>query len=645
MGHIMDDNTINIAVIAEGINEEYQNTILRGIHEYGSAHNINISHFIAYGGVLKNKKYDMGEFNIYNLANLSKFDGIILLINTFSSSEITEDLLDRVRKTGIPAVCLDNDIEGFYHIGIDNFAAMEGMVKHIVNHHNVKKINYISGPKNNPESQLRLKAYKHVLQENNIPIEEERIYHGPNFRGEDGRAAINFFLNSDLEFPEAIICANDAMALSAVIELEKNGITVPDNILVTGFDSIYAAHNYSPGISSVRRFLHRSGFLACRLINEHLNGIENQRSYIFPIEYDFAESCGCKSNRDDDISLFRKTNYKTLESYDIYIPMVNKMSCELEECLTFEESLSVIKELICEIQCEKFFLCMCDNWDNEETGQSTDIDEKNYTFNGYTKKIIPVISYVNGKFVDYPPFDSSEMLPDMDKSTSNSDKYYFMPIHFRDHCLGYCVVCNCEFPMISALYHSWVVNISNSIENIRKILNHDRLLSKLDMLYVTDPLVQIYNRNGLSKLTDPIFARCVKNSEDVMIMFIDMDNLKLINDIYGHSEGDFALHSIAKAMKYASDEKKEQIPARYGGDEFVIFATNLTNEQADEISLKINEHLNLINATSGKPYEVHVSIGYYITKADPSNDLDKLIKIADQIMYADKKMKKKKMSQ
>ncbi len=633
----MNKKTVNIAVIAEGINEEYQNTILQGIHEYGSLHNMNISHFIAFSGILKNQKYDMGEFNIYNLANFSKFDGLILLINTISSPAVTEKLIERARSSGKPTVCIDNNIKEFYHIGIDNFTAMEKMVKHIVEYHDAKKINYISGPVNNPESQLRLKAYKTVLEQHGIPVEEDRIYHGPNFRGEDGRMAASIFMNSELEFPDAIICANDAMALSAVIELEKNGKKIPDDVLVTGFDDIYAAHNYSPQISSVKRPLKQTGFLACKLIHERINNIENKQSYILPTECIFAESCGCANQEDSDIALFRKTNYRTLEAYDTYVPMVNRMSCILEECLTFEETLSVLKDLIKEISCEKFFLCMCDNWDD-----SNDNSELAYTSNGHTEVIIPVISYVNGEFVDCPPFKSEEMLPEINADNSKSSNYYFMPIHFRERCLGYCVVCNCEFPMISALYHTWVANISNSIENIRKIRRLDKLLSKLDQLSITDPLVQIYNRNGLSKLTQPIFERCKQNGEDVMIMFIDMDDLKLINDIYGHAEGDFALHSIAEAMRFASDEKKEQIPARFGGDEFIIFATNITNEEADRITEKINEHLDKINYTYGKPYDVHVSIGYYITKANHNTDFDKLIGVADQIMYADKKMKKEK---
>lgn len=638
----MNKTTLNIAVIVSGIDEEYQNTILQGIHEFGSKHNINICHFIAYGGILKNHKYDMGEFNIYELANFDLLDGVILLTNTISSPSLAEKIVERVRKSGIPAVSIDNKFDGFYHIGIDNFSAMEGIVEHIVKDHSAKRINYISGPSDNPESILRFKAYKEVLERYGFPIEEERIYNGL-FRGEDGREAIRFFLNSSLEFPDAIICANDAMALSAVIELEKIGKNVPEDVMVTGFDSIYAAQNYSPEISSVTRPLKESGFLACKIIFDHINGIKNEQSHVLQTKNIFAESCGCSNLFIDDISKFKKTNYRTLEAYSIYVQMINRMSCELEECLTFEENIVAIKEFVMEIKCEKFFLCMCDNWDDE-----TDINNNSITKTGYTKNVTPVIAFIHGQFIDYPSFESSQMLPELHMfpellmDTQICNNYYFMPIHFRERCLGYCVICNCQFPMESALYHTWVMNISNSIENIRKIRCLDKMVKKLDQLSIIDPLVQIYNRNGFSKMTNNLYKECISNKQSVMIMFIDMDDLKHINDKFGHEEGDFSLHTIADALKYSTDEIKGQIPARFGGDEFLIFAANIDDEQAEKMSDNINEYLDKINKTSGKPYKIHASIGYYITVPDKTQHIDKLISMADQIMYNNKKLKKNK---
>ncbi|MGN1481841.1 substrate-binding and GGDEF domain-containing protein [Porcipelethomonas sp.] len=629
----MNKKTVNIAVIVSGIDEEYQNTILKGIQDFASKHNINVSNFIAYGGILKSQKYDVGEYNIYELVNFAKFDGVILLTNTIASTEVTEKIVARVKEAGIPTVSIDNNIDGFYYIGIDNFSAMEVMVRHIVEHHGARKINYISGPDNNPESILRLQAYKNVLEENNIEIEEERIYHGL-FRGSDGREAVRAFLKSDLEFPEAIICANDAMALSAVIELEKYGKNVPSDVLVTGFDSIYAAQNYAPEISSVTRPLKQSGALACKIIYDHINGCKSNQSNILPTEYIFAESCGCPNQIIDDISQFKKSNYRALETYNIYVPLINRMSCELEECVTLEENISVIKELVKEIKCEKFFLCMCENWNIDYD------DSDNYTVNGYTENVYPIVSYINGNFIDYKEFKSLEMLPELFKDSVKSSVYYFMPIHFREHCLGYCVVCNCSFPMESALYHTWVMNISNSLENIRKIICLDRMVARLDQMSVIDPLVQIYNRNGLNKNTRLLYDECINKQLGVMIMFIDMDNLKYINDKFGHNEGDFALKSIAEALKNASDDSGRQVCARFGGDEFIIFAADADENTAIKINRKIEDYLDNVNRISEKPYEVHASIGYYITKANNEQSLYNLITIADKIMYENKKKRK-----
>ena len=630
----MIEKTVNIAVIVSGIDEEYQNTILTGIQKFGNEKGINIFHFISYGGILKSQTYDVGEFNIYELVNYSKFDGVILLTNTIESPTIARRIIENVKEAGIPAVSVDNNLKDFYCIGIDNYSAMEGMVEHIVCHHKLKRINYVSGPMDNPESALRLKAYTEVLGRNGIEIEEERIFHGL-FRGEDGRTAVHKFLKSDLEFPEAIICANDAMALSAVIELEKAGINVPGDVLVTGFDSIYAAQNYSPKISSVTRPLKQSGYLACKIIYDHINGRKHERINILPTEYVFAESCGCTNKTIDDISKFKKSNYRTIETYNIYTPMINRMSCELEECQTLEENVSVIKDFVQDIGCDSFFLCLCDDWSTEKCGFLN-----NFTVNGYTDQVIPVIAYVDGIFVEAETFDAKDMLPDLDSYGSRNSNYFFMPLHFRDHCLGYCVVCNSKFPMESILFHTWVMNISNSLENIRKIMSLDRMVKKLDQLFITDPLVQIYNRNGLNKFAKPMYEECIRRRADVMIMFIDMDNLKKINDKHGHEEGDEALKAIAKAMKSVCDLGKNQIPARFGGDEFIIIAADMTKEQAEKMERDISDYLDGMNQSSGKPYQVTVSTGFCIARAESEESFTKLISMADQVMYHNKKIKK-----
>ena len=79
------DKPIEIAVIVAGIDEEYQNGVIDGIRHCAKMNNANISCFCAFGGVLANSKFDVGEYNIYSLINYSKFDGVILMTNTILS--------------------------------------------------------------------------------------------------------------------------------------------------------------------------------------------------------------------------------------------------------------------------------------------------------------------------------------------------------------------------------------------------------------------------------------------------------------------------------------------------------------------------------------------------------------------------------
>jgi len=636
----MKNGNINIAVIVSGIDEEYQNTILQGVGKFADENNINIINFAAFGGILKSQKYDAGEFNIYQLINFSKLDGVILLTNTISSPEITEQICGKVKKAGIPAVSIDNDLCGFYHIGIDNFSAMKKMTEHIIKHHGIKTINYISGPDDNPESILRTQAFKEVLTENNIEIDERRIFHGL-FRGQDGREAIESFAKSKIDFPEAIICANDAMALSAAIELEKIGKRVPQDVLVTGFDNIYHAKNYSPGISSVKRPLQLSGYMACKTLFDLLNGKNPQRSVILQTECIFSESCGCENNNKNDISDFKKNNYRIIENYNINIPLINRMSCDLEESLTLEENIQTIKNFISEIKCEKFYLCMCEKWDksNDEINKYNQSQNNQYLKNGYTEKMNAMIAFENGRFIEPFTFDSREMLPDIYKPADKSNIYYFVPIHFRDMCLGYCAVCNSRFPIDNAMFHTWIMSISNSLENIRKIIHLDKMVKQLDKLYVIDPLTQIYNRNGFNKNVGSVYQYCIDNKKPVLILFIDMDGLKYINDRFGHSEGDLALRQIANSL-IVSCTKENNICARFGGDEFIIFSPDCDETEAQKILKNIQDYLKKYNSESGKPYNIDASIGCYIETPTKDMPLMKLITIADQYMYENKQRKK-----
>ena len=133
------DRVPHIAVIAAGLDEEYQNNIIRGINSFVKENNINVSYFSAFGGMLDSKRFDAGEYSIYNVANFDVFDGAVLLTNTINDQSVRERVTKRVKKAGIPAVVFDCDDEPeFYNIRINNRRAMEEMVRHVIQHHGAR---------------------------------------------------------------------------------------------------------------------------------------------------------------------------------------------------------------------------------------------------------------------------------------------------------------------------------------------------------------------------------------------------------------------------------------------------------------------------------------------------------------------------
>lgn len=630
------EKIIEIAVIVAGIDEEYQNSVFEGIISCAKEHDANISCFSAFGGVLANSNYDVGEYNIFSLINFEKFDGVILLSNTISDPIEKEKIVNRVKKSGLPVSILDcGDYHEFYNISIDNYTAMKALVSHVIEVHGAKIINYIAGPVSNPEASERQRAFKDIMEEYSISVPEERIYHG-DFRAADGKKAIEFFFSSSLEHPQAIICANDAMALSAIEELTNMGYKVPEDIIVTGFDNTYNAKHHRPALTTVSRPLEDAGYKACEVIINAVNGKKQKETIALESSPVFTESCGCKTAEKIDIDEYKISTYKMLNSFRNDISLLNRITAQLAENETPDDNIRTVASLIHEVQCERFAICLCSNWDQVITGKASNGIPEIYQIQGYTEKMSAPLILVNGRNNPVTAFNSSDMFPTPVSGGGNVS--YFLPLHFRERCLGYYIFINSSFPLKSLLCHALMLNISNSVENICKLLHLNSMINELDKLYTVDPLCNIFNRNGFIRTAGQIYTSCQNAGRKVLISFIDMDGLKYINDNFGHKEGDYALQHLARIIKDCC--KSGRICARFGGDEFIILGANATDEDVPALESTFNIQLESINRIIRKPYKISASIGSIVTDATADVTLFNLITQADEIMYENKKRKR-----
>lgn len=161
------------------------------------------------------------------------------------------------------------------------------------------------------------------------------------------------------------------------------------------------------------------------------------------------------------------------------------------------------------------------------------------------------------------------------------------------------------------------------------------LEEKLRILSFTDELTGLYNRRGFFALAEQQLKLANREKTGKLLLSIDLDYLKKINDTYGHSEGDLILMETALLLKKSFRES--DITARIGGDEFAVLVTENAEIKLEDITSRLNANLESRNTETNKPYMLSLSVG--LTRYDPEQpcSIDELISNADKRMYEEKK--------
>lgn len=165
-------------------------------------------------------------------------------------------------------------------------------------------------------------------------------------------------------------------------------------------------------------------------------------------------------------------------------------------------------------------------------------------------------------------------------------------------------------------------------------VKHALLDRELRYLALTDELTCLYNRRGFFAAAAQQLKLARRNSQGLLLLFCDLDNLKKINDGFGHREGDLALVRAADALEEAFRES--DILARIGGDEFAVLALGISTESQEVILRRLEKSLKQSNAKEPR-YQLSLSVG--VARFDPKRpvSLGELMALADKAMYEQKR--------
>lgn len=153
-------------------------------------------------------------------------------------------------------------------------------------------------------------------------------------------------------------------------------------------------------------------------------------------------------------------------------------------------------------------------------------------------------------------------------------------------------------------------------------------IAQLTYLKETDSLTRLFNKNKYNEMVSMYYP----NVDNITVIFWDLNNLKIINDTYGHEYGDKSLSALASVLYAHSDEQCRRV-YRFGGDEFVMIIDNPHDGEADRIISAVKDELVKCS------YDISIEISSAVGVASGNgSDIIGIVKNADSAMYADKQL-------
>jgi diguanylate cyclase (GGDEF)-like protein/PAS domain S-box-containing protein len=163
--------------------------------------------------------------------------------------------------------------------------------------------------------------------------------------------------------------------------------------------------------------------------------------------------------------------------------------------------------------------------------------------------------------------------------------------------------------------------------------------AKLKSLSFTDELTGLYNRRGLHSLVEQLFKLSKRQKKGMFMLYADIDNLKAINDTWGHKEGDLVIIDIANILKM--NYRDSDVVARIGGDEFVVIPVGTAGDNTEEITARLQKSIQVHNAKVNRSYKLSLSAGIAYCDPETPCSVEELLAQGDKLMYEQKKYKQK----
>lgn len=603
--------------------------ILESIAQYAKAADIDVYVFVNFGVFDPSlSQYSEGERAFYRLPDYSTFDAIIVYEGMMNIDGVEEQLYEYLRKEApCPIIYITSEREGCYSVLYNDRQAMKDITSHLIEKYGIRDICHMSGRMELFDAKERLAGYKEAMEEAGIEVTPDMVYSGEYYINKT-KETLDFFRSSRGHYPEAIVCANDYMAVSVVEELIRRGVRVPEDVLVSGYDNIVNTQNCKPPVTTFGTDFEAVGKAVVDIILRLGRGEAVEKATYINNKMILRKSTE-RDMRDEDCDVDIATQIETMKDDYAGLEDVFFLSSALDISFTDEELFSSIDHYYHNTSALKTFICLTDDAFRLKERPTEELCD-------FTDKVVLKRIYYReeGRHYDSPEyvFDIGELLPE-EYLAPEPSIYYVNTIHSGIKVLGYSVSVFPKGKRPNRFFQCYVGGIARAIENFN-IRSEFLDVEEMKRAYLLDTLTGLYNRKGFESNLIILEDRAKRHHQYLSVASIDMDGLKYINDTYGHIEGDTALSEFAKILSETLEEG--EFAARYGGDEFA--AVLLSNDPVHHIRFekRLEKNLTDFAAKSTHPYVIHASVGVVNTAEYPGLSTVACLKKADELMYVHK---------
>jgi len=646
-----------IGVIIPTFNIEYSTEFLHGIYDFYDGKDVAV---IFTQTKLPHSTVGMYDYQYWQSAELlfaQEIDALIVATGVYCagiSQEELESELYRFGRRPVISAAIPLNLPNCYTVQSDCKKSFLDVVTHLKNVHGCRNIAFLSAAATKSKEAIeRLEAFKEAMAANKLKFNEKYLFEG-KFTDFDAEAAMKKTLKSkaDVKF-DAVVCANDMMAIGCYRVLQELGLSVPGDVKVVGFDDAQFASRANPRLSTINQNIYNQGYQCAKTAFDVLEGKELDRIIYSELQPKFRQSCGCIPV-DSSEDVYKSISGDIMEESEHLISRLKQYMNDLDErnniiiLLDILKGANTMRQFYYNLK-HIIHLCSMDDMIINLYPIPVYMDY-NENFVIPEKMELSMFSDILNDKEEFSPgtkFNPSNVIFSEPSLDNRAGQYVLHPIFSGETSYGYliCKVNKNKFADFAIYLKIIITTICSAIEYTNRLLETERLTNKYTELQEdnttltkqskTDELTGVLNRRGYYEFGQRTLDIIQEMEHAGIVFFADMDNLKKINDTYGHDAGDQAIKLLAEIFKMVF--RSNDVIGRLSGDEFGIVAPGMVIEHVPLIRKKIDETCKKESKRLKLPYTLSVSVGY--ASLEKSSLLKQLMSEADEMLYKEKRKK------